>query len=135
MKKFIGAIIIICALISIQSCEKDAGKKPNIAFKTGAGYISADASLTGDSMMTIGITASKSEDKDVLKKFNISRSYNGKADSTLFEKDLTGAEGDNFSYDLDTKVFKTSGTKAKYTFTVTNRDGLIGQISLTVTTN
>lgn len=133
MKKIMGTALLVSALFIIQSCEKDEGKNPNISFKTGATYVSADATLNVDSNVVIGITASKAEDKDVLKKFNISRSINGGADSTLYQKDLTGSEGDNYNYDLAVKVLTPAGKKAKYTFTVTNRDGLIGQTSLTIT--
>jgi len=123
-----------CAMIvSLMSCEKDEGKLPNISFKTGSGYVSADAVLPGGGDITIGIDASKSEDKDVLKKFNISKSVDGAAASTVYSQDLTGSDGDNFSYDYTTTLGTASGQTEEYTFTVTNRDGLVNQVSLTVT--
>ncbi len=133
MKNIIAIACCVAALTIFSSCEEDEGKIPNISFKTGANYVSADAILDKDSNIVIGISASKSEDKDVLKKFNISKSVNGGSDSTVFQKDLAGSEADNYSYDLPVRVGTKVGNKEKYTFTVTNRDGLVGQKSLTVT--
>lgn len=114
------------------SCEKDAGKLPNISFKTGPVYVSADVALAPLSVLVIGINASKAEDKDVLKKFTISRSVNGVV-STIYTQDLSGADGDSYSHDY-TEIFSgLPGDLVKYTFTVTNRDGLTNQVSLTVT--
>ena len=121
----------ITALVS--SCEKDEGILPAISFKTGASYVSTDTMINAGTAITIGITASKTEGKDYLKKFNISKSLNGGASTTAFESDLTSAEGDSFSYDFPATVETTVGVAAKYVFTITNRDGLVNQVSLTVT--
>jgi hypothetical protein len=122
-----------CAIVAFMSaCDK--GLLPNIAFKTGGTYLSADSTKAGKSSITMGINASKAETADVLKKFNISKSVNGAASTSVLDKDLTGAEGDTFSTDYTTTVDTTHGQKSKYIFTVTNRDGLVNQVSLTVTT-
>ena len=134
MKSTIKSILLIIIVSIFSSCEKDEGKLPAISFKTGGNYISSDVTKAGGSPITIGITAAKTEDEDVLKKFNISKSVNGAAATTAFEKPLTGSEGDNFSYDFTTAVDSTSGQTCKYIFTITNRDGLTNQVSLTVTT-
>lgn len=126
--------LVLCSIVSIlASCEKDEGKLPNIAFKTASAYTSADATKVGGSSITIGIDASKSENRDVLKKFNISKSVNGGANTSLFSKDLSGNEGDFFAYDYNTTLDTIHGQTNKYIFTVTNRDGLTNQVSLTVT--
>ncbi len=134
MKRILFVVAMMIAMFSLISCEKDEGKLPNISFKTGGSYISADASLALGSSFTIGIDASKSEKKDVLKQFNISKSVNGAANESIFDKSLSGGEGDNFSYDFNGTVDSPEGLATKYTFTVTNRDGLTNQVSLTVTT-
>jgi hypothetical protein len=133
MKTFVKSFLLLSIIAILASCEKDEGKLPNISFKTGGAYLSADATLAGTSVLLIGINASKSEEEDVLKKFNISKSVNGATATTVFDKDLTGAEGDNYSYDYSEILGTTSGETDKYTFTVTNRDGLTNQVSLTVT--
>jgi hypothetical protein len=134
MKKFIQYFYILGIITLVSSCDRDEGKLPSISFKTGGSYISADITKQVSSTITMGIDASKSEDKDLLKKFNISRSVNGAAAVSVFSKDLTGTEGDVFSNDYTTTLDTTANQTNKYTFTVTNRDGLVNQVSLTVTT-
>ncbi len=134
MKRIFKSLLLLTIVLSFASCDKDAGTLPNLAFKTGGTYVSTDVTQAGGSSLTIGITASKSESADVLKKFNISKSINGGAASSVFDKDLSGTEGDAYNYDFATTVDTTSGQKSKYTFTVTNRDGITNQLNLTVTT-
>jgi hypothetical protein len=134
MKKLLFPQFLCCILFLSLSCEKDKGLLPDIGFKTGGNYTSSDASLAGGSALLMGISASKTEDKDVLKQFNISKSVNGGDNTSVFDKSLSGAEGDTFQYDYSTTVDDVSGQTATYTFTVTNRDGLVNQVSLTITT-
>ncbi len=131
MKLKIAFIAMLSAFI-IQSCEKDEGKLPNISFKTGGTYITHDDSLMACSSFVVGINASKSEDKDVLKKFNISKSINGGASVSVVNQDLGGGDEDNFNFDFNSSLDSTVGQKTKYTFTVTNRDGLTNSVSLTL---
>lgn len=133
MKNIFLAIICVSLIALFSSCEKDEGKLPNISFKTGGSYITTDTAITAGTTITIGISASKAENKDVLKKFNISKSVNGAAATTVYDKDLSGSEGDNYSYDFTPTLESTVGQTNKYTFTVTNRDGLTNQVALTVT--
>lgn len=132
MKNFIFSILI-SGLFILSSCEKDEGKLPNISFTPGNGNLTADANVAKGASYKIGITASKAEDKDVLKKFNVSKSINGATASTVLDKSLSGSEGDNYAYELSANADTIVGQKTKYTFTVTNRDGLTNQVSLTVT--
>lgn len=135
--KIKNAFLLICAtalLFSTFSCEKDEGLLPDISFKTGGNYISTDVTLAAGTSITMGINASKTEDKDVLKQFDISKSINGGTPTSVFNKALSGSEGDNYNYDFTTTVESTPGQQTTYTFTVTNRDGLYNQVSVTVTT-
>lgn len=125
-------MIVSLFLAGISSCEKDEGKLPNIAFKTGAGYISADAAVFVDSAVTVGISASKAETADVLKTFNLTRTING-VDSSLVTTALTGSQGDAYATDVVLKGLAPIGKKATYTFAVTNRDGLVNKVSLSIT--
>jgi hypothetical protein len=132
--KNVFSIAILLAVFSVfSSCEKDAGKIPVIAFKTGSTYTSASATLAAGTAFTVGIDASKAEEKDVLKKFDLSNSVNGATAVSLFTKDLSGSEQDNYSYVYNGTASGNSGDTNKYTFTVTNRDGLTNQVTLTVT--
>ena len=110
-------------------------RNPSISFKTGGAYIAADAPVTAGDAVLIGIEAEKAEgeEEDVLQHFNISKSLNGGAVTTVFDVDLTTAEEDMYDYDFNTTASTTVGDTEKYTFTITNRDGLIGQVSLTIT--
>lgn len=136
MKKILHVVssLLIIAIMSVSfaSCEKDEGKLPNIAFKTGGSYTSADATIAQSTSATIGITASKSEKKDVLTKYTITRSYDGAAAETVSTKDLSGSEGDNYDNDYAFTTRAQAGTE-KYTFTVVNKDGLTNSVSLTIT--
>lgn len=133
MKKLFQSLSIIGLLTLAVSCEKDEGKLPDISFKTGGSYVSSDATVNKGSKVLMGIDASKSEKKDVLKKFNISKSLNGAALISVYDQDLSGGDGDNFSYDYTASVDSVAGKTAQYIFTVTNRDGLTNQVALTLT--
>lgn len=133
MKLSFGMIMLLSIISLFSACKKDEGKLPNISFKTGPVYISSDVTLATTSVVVIGITASKSEEEDVLKKFTVSKSINGATATTQYSQDLTGAEGDTYSHDYTEVLSGNHGDTIKYTFTVTNRDGLTKQVSLTVT--
>lgn len=133
MKNNVKAFVFFIIMIGIFSCEEDEGLLPAISFKMDSNHLSRDTTLAGGSTILIGINAAKTEDKDVLKKFNISKSVNGAAPNSVYDKDLTGSEGDTFSYDFTTQLDTIHGQTNKYTFTVINRDGLTNQLSLTVT--
>lgn len=130
MKKLFIAVVAF-GMIALTSCEKDEGKLPNIAFKTGAGYVSANDSVGMNDTLTIGINASKAEDKDVLKSFDVSKSLDGGAASSIYSETMTSATEDSYSKDIQVITRNVAGTE-KYTFTVVNRDGLKGQVSLTL---
>jgi len=133
MKNSIQTIALFLAILFSASCEKDEGKLPNLSFKTGGSYISTNVNAAGGSTVLFGINASKSEKKDVLKKFSISKSINGGSETTIYSKDLSKSEEDDYSYDYSEVLETTIGQTNKYTFTITNRDGLVNQVSATVT--
>ena len=132
MKKIFSLLTVMTTIAILSSCEKDEGKLPNIAFKTGGSYTSVDKTVGKNETITIGITASKSEDKDVLKTFDASRSYDGGTLTSFTNESLSGSQGDNYSKDLQITTRNQAGAE-KYTFTVVNRDGLKNSVSLTLT--
>ena len=129
-------IIILCLsallIFTMASCKKDEGRLPDISFKTGTGYTSADAILAKNAALKIGINAAKTEEEDVLKTFNISVSYDGAPSTTIYSETIPAAQEDNYSYDLVKNTRDQAGTE-KYTFTITNRDGLVNTVALTIT--
>jgi hypothetical protein len=118
---------------SVQSCKKDEGKRPAIEFRTGAGYTSSDTTVAVNSIVFIGLHAEKTEEEDVLKHFSASESVDGGANVTLDEAELSGADADVYDVDYTFTIPAQAGHTYKLTFTVTNRDGLTNQVSLTLT--
>ena len=133
MKNVFSVFAVMALMLVFTSCEKDKGKLPEIRFVTGGAYTSSSASVAQGASFKIGTVSNKSEDKDVLKKFNISRSTNGAAAVSVFDKDLSGSEADEFTYDFTGVMDTVPGQTNKYTFTITNRDGLTNQLNLTLT--
>lgn len=133
MKKSISILSMaaIAASFFFTSCEKDEGKLPNIAFKTGGKYVSANDSVQQGDTVIVGIKASKAEDKDVLKSFDASSSFDGGASTSFNSESLSGGNADNFEKDLTLIARKKAG-KEEYTFTVVNKDGLKNSVSLTL---
>ncbi|WP_421871817.1 hypothetical protein [Marinoscillum sp.] len=133
MKILSKILFMLCISMALLSCEEDEGLLPAISFKTAAGYTSDDVTLSSGSEITIGITAKKTEDKDVLKQFNISEAVNGDTPGTVLTESLSGSDEDNYEYDYTTTVEGDSGDTHEFVFTVSNRDGLVNQVSLVVT--
>jgi hypothetical protein len=134
MKKLIPVLFIAIVSIVFTSCKKDEGKSPNIALKTTAGYTSANATVAKNTAIKFGITASKAEDKDVLKTFDATKSLDGGAPASFETQTLTGADQDAYDHDVTITTRNVAGTE-KYTFTVVNRDGLTNYVSVTLTVN
>ncbi len=131
-KNIILTTAILLLLTAVNSCTIDPGNLPNISFKTGGKYITSNTTIKQGDTVLIGINASKAEDVDVLKKFDISRSYDGALESSVYNTDLIGLSGDQYAYDYYAIARKQAGTE-KYTFTVINRDGLKNSVSLQLT--
>ncbi len=134
MKKLFSILAATASLVYFSSCDKDEGKLPNIAFKTGSTYVSTNMTVKKDTVISIGITASKAESKDVLTTFTGTVAYGAAADSTLVSESLSGSNGDNYSKDILIRTHNAAGTE-KYTFTVVNKDGLKNSATLTLTVN
>ncbi len=131
MKKIFLAAFAALIALCISSCEKDEGKLPNIAFKSGGIYTSTDKTIAVGDSVVLGINASKSEDKDYLKTFTISKAIGGGAAAEIFNEALSGASGDAYTHDIT--LHGTVAQSEKYTFTVVNKDGLTNAVSLTLT--
>ena len=125
-------LLLAVAFSTFSSCEKDEGKLPSIEFKTGTGYTAADKIVGQGEIVVVGIKAAKTEDKDVLKSFDVSVSLDGGPNTSIQNKTLSGSEGDNYEVDVPLVMRSQAGTE-KYTFTVVNRDGLVNSVSLTLT--
>ena len=125
-------ILINTAVFLLSSCEKDKMIPPTIDFTTGADYVSADGHLAVNTAFKIGVTAKRTEPNDDLKTFIVTRSYDGGAEATIDNITIPVAQAGEFTKDYPLTTRNQNGTE-KYTFTVTNRDGLITTKSLTIT--
>ena len=105
---------------------------PTIDLKTGPGYTSSDTHIALNTNFTVGVVAKRTEGNDDLKTFTVTVSYDGMSDVTITTDTLTSAQAGEFTKDYPLKTRDTAGTE-KYSFTVTNRDGLITTKSITIT--
>jgi hypothetical protein len=114
------------------SCHKDEMIPPTIDFTTGAGYTFADSHIVPNTDFKIGVTAKRTEDKDDLKTFVVTRAYDGGAEETIDNVAIPSAEAGEFTKDYDLTTRNSAG-REKYTFMVTNRDGLITSRAILIT--
>ena len=131
-KTKILSLISLSAIIFLSSCEKDKMVPPTIDFTSGAGYVSADSHLALSTAYKIGVDAKRTEKDDDLKTFSVTLSLDGAAATTVENLTLTSAQAAEFTKDYNLVTRNVAGTE-KYSFTVTNRDGLITTKSITIT--
>lgn len=132
MKKTIYLTLVATMMLAFSGCELfDPHNPPKIAFKTGGNYTSEDVTVAPGTILVVGITADKVEDD--MKRYNISYKYDGASSTTTKETfTLSGAEQKHYEKDYDVTVRNQEGTE-KWYFTITDRDGNIAKLSLTVT--
>ena len=130
-KKSILFLVLAFGIISF-SCEKDEMIPPTIDFTTGTGYTSADSHVALDTDFKIGVIAKRTEEKDDLKTFVVTVSYDGGAETTIDNVTIPSAQGGEFTKDYDLTTRNATGTE-KYSFTVTNRDGLVTTRAMIIT--
>jgi hypothetical protein len=128
------SLLLFVVILSFSSCELfDKHEKPNIQFKTGTGYTSADATVAKGATVKVGIIADKTE--DAMKTYNISYALDAAATTTTKETfTLTSSEEGHYEKDYEFTVRNQAG-KEKWSFTITDRDGNIAQLSVTLTVN
>jgi hypothetical protein len=131
MKKFKNLLLFILPVLFLAGCEKEEEIPPDIEFKTGGVYTSADVSVAPDSSLTVGIIAINKEDD--LKAYNVSVAYDG-AGTTTTVQDFTIPESEKDRYEKDvTFTVRDQAGSEKYYFTITDSDGNIAQLSIMVT--
>ena len=130
-KKGILFLVLAFGIISF-SCKKDEMIPPTIDFTTGTGYTSTDSHIALDTDFKIGVSAKRTEDKDDLKTFVVTVSFDGEAATTIDNVTIPAAQAGEFTKDYDLTTRNAAGTE-KYSFTVTNRDGLITTRVITIT--
>lgn len=131
-QKFISLIILV--IIALVSCKKEEDQMipPKLDFKTSSGYTSSDAVVTVNTEVLIGIEAEQGEEGDFLNTFSVTHSFDGGPEVTDSTVVLDESEHDRFEEDINIITRNQAGNE-KYTFTITNRDGLITSKSITLT--
>ncbi|HMG68324.1 MAG TPA: hypothetical protein VK588_11590 [Chitinophagaceae bacterium] len=125
-------LFFIMVLGVVTSCEKDKMVPPTIDFLTTSGYTSADGHIALSTSFKIGVDAKRTEEEDDLKTFVVTKTYDGGTETTIDNVTLTSAQAGEFTKDYNLVTRSTAGTE-KYSFTVTNRDGLITTKTITIT--
>src|SRR5258705_8729585 len=98
---FLIISILSTGLLFFSSCKKDEMVPPTIDFTTGAGYTAADAHIALNTAFKIGVDAKRTEDKDDLKTFVVTKSYDGAAATTVDNVTLTTAQAAGFTKDYN----------------------------------
>jgi hypothetical protein len=133
--KKVGYLIgVVLLFVVFVSCEKERIESPNISFKTSSGYLHISDTLSADSLIKIGIEATKAGTNGELRIFNISKSINDSTLVRVYSKGLSGTSSDSYNYDFSAIVDSIPGTKCKYLFSVTNMNDITSSVSLTVYT-
>lgn len=130
--RLIIASVFVTGVLFV-SCKKDKDQQipPTISFKTGSGYTSVNDTLHTNDTIVVGITAAKSEDKDLLTRFVATQKYDAGTATTLLNESFNQ---DTYSKDMTIITRNVAGSEA-YTFTIINRDGLTKTLSLTFVVN
>lgn len=131
--KKIASLITFTAVISFigTGCKKDKHVPPNINFKTGAGYTSADGTVARNTAVKVGIIADKVEDD--MNTYNVSYAYDATATTTTFQTfTLSGGEQQHYDKEVTFNTRNQAGTE-KWTFTITDKDGNIAQKQVVLT--
>ena len=138
MKKtiYLFGLLLLAGAMVFTACKKDddpdpVDLTPVLTFIGGAGYTSADASLTPGSTFKVGINASENAtSKKNIETFKVVRIFNN-TPTTVFEDDNIGEPTFTWEQDL---LANTQVGEEKWTFTVTDKDGLIKELSFVITT-
>ncbi len=131
MKNALLILVLILTAMFFAGCEKDEEIPPEINFKTGSGYTLSDAIVSPDTSLTVGVIVEKKEDD--LKKYNVSVAYDGSATTTTVEEfTIPDSQYSHYEKDVTFSVRSIAGTE-QYFFTVTDSDGNIAQLTLTLT--
>lgn len=139
MKKtmFLFGMLLLAGAMVFTSCKKDDDEEPTVDltpilnFIGGAGYTDTDATLAPSSAFKVGITAEENANSQKnIESFKVVRTFNN-VPTTVYEDDNIGEP--TYTKELDLVANTESGVE-RWTFTVTDKDGLTKQLVLNITT-
>jgi hypothetical protein len=133
-KLFVAAVAAVSILTGASSCRKtiEVGNKPRMEFIAGEERITTDTTLVMDKKYKFEIQIANAEDQTPNTYFDISRTYSGGGDTTVFSQYLEGGEQVSYSHIHEFTTLKRAGTE-RFTFTVKNNYGIVNQKVLVVT--
>ncbi|MBA3665255.1 MAG: hypothetical protein H0W61_13740 [Bacteroidetes bacterium] len=132
--KNILSLFILSFVLLFFNCKKkkvDPHVPPDVVFKTGGKYISGDVTKAKKDTLTVGITATKTEDN--LKSYNVSYAYDGASTTTTFFNYLMlESEYEGYSKDVQIITRNQAGSE-RWVFSIVDRDGNITQKTINIT--
>jgi len=139
MKKtiYLFGLLLLAGAMVFTACKKDEDDPtpvdltPVLTFIGNAGYTSADATLTVGSTFKVGVNAAENTtSKKNIETFKVVRTFNN-TPTTVYEEDNIGSA--NYTWEDDLTANAIAGTE-RWTFTVTDKDNLVKELVLNITT-
>ncbi len=128
MKKIFALFLTVATVGAIfTSCKKDEPVGPTISYDTNIG-VTANTTVDPGDTVDVGVIMTAG-DAD-LSELKVTVSYDGALAQEYATESQSGTSG---KYDTKIATRSTEGTET-YTFTVTDKDGLTGELKLTITT-
>lgn len=129
-----AAIAAVGILTGTSSCRKtiEVGNKPRMEFIAGEERITTDSTLVMDKKYKFEVQVMNAEDQTPNTYLDITRTYSGGGDTSVFHHELTGDEQFNYSHIHEFTTLKRAGTE-RFTFTVKNNYGIVNQRVLVMT--
>lgn len=119
--------VTVFLLVGVCSCDKGGDHHPSIYFQIkpdSVTYESTFVSLPRDTVFSLNLNASKSGLENLLRSVTIAKSVNGSADSLILQANIyTTFFNQYYAYQAG-----DSGDIERYTFKVTNDEGLSSSI-------
>jgi len=139
MKKtiYLFGLLLLAGATVFTSCKKDDDEEPavdltpNMTFIGGAGYTDTDASMAPSSTFKVGINASENAtSKSDIASFVVVRTFNN-TPTTVFEDNSINEATYTWEQDL---ISNTQTGEERWTFIVTDKDGIKKELSFIITT-
>jgi hypothetical protein len=140
MKKtiYVFGFLLLAGSLVFTACNKDdeddptpVDLTPTLTFIGGAGYTDADATLDAGSTFKVGINAAENaESKKNIETFKVVRTFNNVPVTVYEENDINEP---NYTWEDDLTANAEVGEE-RWSFTVTDKDGLSKELAINITT-
>jgi hypothetical protein len=134
---YLFGLLLLAGAMVFTSCKKDdedpepVDLTPVLTFIGGAGYTDTDASLAPSATFKVGINASANTTSNKkIETFEVVRTFNN-VPTTVFTDDNINETNYTWEQDL---IANTKTGEERWTFTITDKDGLKKELSFVITT-